>query len=141
MTNYESNCVMSDLIGKTVKALYLSHDQADLFVLHNEGMAAYGCYGDCCSETWIADIVGVSGLLGHTVLEAQDIDLPDIQDERCRQEDDRFYGIKLLTTGGYVDIVYRNSSNGYYGGELLRETASEDLDVLELIEIKEDYSA
>jgi hypothetical protein len=67
--------------------------------------------------------------------------MPDIQDERCRQDDDRFYGIKLLTTGGYVDIVYRNSSNGYYGGELLRDTAPEILDDLDLIEIKEDYSA
>ena len=26
--------------------------------------------------------------------------------------------MKLLTDLGYVDIAYRNSSNGYYGGQI-----------------------
>jgi len=139
---YSSNCVMSDLVGKTVKALYVSDDQSRLVVSHNEGHASYYCFGDCCSETWIADIVGVSSLLGHTVLKAEDIDLPqpDVDDGRSRQEYDSFYGIKLLTSGGYVDIVYRNSSNGYYGGNLERDN-DPVTNLAEMIEITEDYSA
>ena len=139
---YFSNCVMSNLVGKTVKALYVSDNQSRLVVVHNEGQAPYFCDSDCCSETWIADLVGVSSLLGQTVLKAENMDLPrsDVDDGRCRQDYDEFYGIKLLTSGGYVDIIYRNSSNGYYGGSLERDSAPVT-DLAEMIEITEDYSA
>ena len=139
---YFSNCVMSNLVGKTVKALYVSDNQSRLVVVHNEGQAPYFCDSDCCSETWIADIVGVSRLLGHTVLKAEDMNLPqsDVDDGRCRQDSDEFYGLKLLTSGGYVDILYRNSSNGCYGGSLKRDD-HQAINLAEMIVITDDYSA
>jgi len=142
MTQFQSTaCVMDNLIGKTVRKIYVNDDQSRLFVFHDTGFAAYRTDADCCSETWIADLVGVSALLGHTVMEAEEVELPQQDDNRTRQDIDLFYGIKLMTTGGYVDIIYRNSSNGYYGGSLLRDEKAGVPDVAELIEICEDYSA
>lgn len=132
---------MSDLIGKTVREVFVSVDQDRLVVVYDGGVAFYRCWQECCSETWIADLCGVSSLIGHTVLAAEDMDLPNIDDDRSRQVFDQFYGIKLTTTGGYVDIIYRNSSNGYYGGDLARDEQLKDSDELELIAITEDYSA
>jgi hypothetical protein len=30
----------------------------------------------------------------------------------------QFYGVQLVTDKGYFKLEYRNSSNGYYGGNL-----------------------
>lgn len=112
---------MKELIGKTVVGLKVDSDQSHLVFEHPDGSTTiYETYGDCCSETWFADITGVSALLGQEVLTAEEVELPaDIaQDARCRQEEDSFYGVKLTTAKGYIDIVYRNSSNGYYGGSI-----------------------
>ena len=131
-------CVLEDLVGKRVLKLQVSQDQSVLVVTHDQGRSVYQTYADCCSETWIADIVGVDRLLGQTVLQAVDRELEAVNDGRTRQEEDSFYGIQLRTTGGIVDLVYRNSSNGYYGGGLGRGgSESED----KLIDITEDYSA
>lgn len=135
-----NNCVMRDLVGKTVTGLSLSFGESLLVVTHNEGSSVYETWGDCCSETWIADIVGVSNLIGQKVLKAEDVDMPDVEDGRSRQEYDLFFGIKLTTTRGYVDIVYRNSSNGYYGGGLSKGD-HQSVDEAELRAITEDFSA
>lgn len=140
MENFRENrCVMGDLIGKTVAALSINDDQSVLVVTHDQGRCVYTTWADCCSETWIADILGVCNLIGQKVVAAEDVELEDVDDGRTRQEYDQFFGIRLTTTRGYVDIVYRNSSNGYYGGDLFR---GKDSDVSgKLIAIEDDYSA
>ncbi len=108
---------MKELIGKIVLGLRVNAEQSILAFDHPDGsVTAYETEGDCCSETWFADITGVSALIGGRVLEATNIDLPVVEDGRKRQDCDEFYGVKLKTDKGMVDIVYRNSSNGYYGG-------------------------
>lgn len=111
---------MSDfenLIGKTISGLRVNDDQSVLVFDHPDGtFTAFKTYGDCCSETWFADITGVSALLGGEVRTTEDVDVDVIEDGRTRQEYDSFYGVKLTTNKGHADIVYRNSSNGYYGG-------------------------
>jgi hypothetical protein len=110
---------MKELIGKTVTGLRVNKEQSVLVFDHPDGdTTSYVTYGDCCSETWFADIVGVAALLGSLVLGAEYVELPNVDDGRTRQDCDQFYGVKLRTSKGYVDIVYRNSSNGYYGGDI-----------------------
>lgn len=110
---------MNELIGKTLTGLRVNEDQSLLAFDHPDGTStAYETYGDCCSETWFADITGVAALLGGKVLEVESVELPTLEDERTRQEYDQFYGVKLRTDNGMADIVYRNSSNGYYGGDI-----------------------
>lgn len=84
----------------------------------------YICEGDCCSETWFADIIGVQSLLQQEVIDVAEMSTEkslsnyNINDGRGRQEYDEVYGYRLMTRLGTCDFVFRNSSNGYYGGHL-----------------------
>lgn len=132
---------MKKLIGKTITGLFVDEHQINLVFTHpNNEQTRYETYADCCSETWFADITGVSALLGSTVLEVENMDLPETEDGRTRQECDQFYGVKLKTTKGYVDIIYRNSSNGYYGGSIIYESGMLP-EEHQLSAITEDWSA
>ena len=133
---------MKELIGKTVTGLFVDKDQSILVFTHpNDEKTVYETYGDCCSETWFTDITGVAALIDSVVLEAEDVELmPSIEDGRTRQECDSFYGVKLKTTKGYVDIVYRNSSNGHYGG-CINHIVSSYVYMNNFVSITDDWSA
>lgn len=111
---------MKKLIGKKITGLRINEDQSVLAFYTDQGVIAYETRGDCCSETWFADITGVSALLGGTVQTANEVSMDgyNVKDGRTRQEYDEAYGVKLTTDKGYSDIVFRNSSNGYYGGSI-----------------------
>lgn len=109
---------MKELVGKKINGLFVNSDQSLLVFDTDGGDVAYRTWGDCCSETWFADIVGVPALLGGIVASADDVEMADVEDGRTRQEYDHLYGVKIKTDKGYADIVYRNSSNGYYGGSI-----------------------
>ena len=113
---------MEQLIGKKITELRINEDQSVLAFYTDQGVIAYETYGDCCSETWFADITGVSALLGGTVQTADEVSMDgyNVEDGRTRQDFDEAYGVKLTTDKGYCDIVFRNSSNGYYGGSIWR---------------------
>jgi hypothetical protein len=111
---------MKELIGKKITGLRINEDQSVLVFDTDQGAIAYDAFGDCCSETWFADITGVSALLGGIVQTADEVGMEgyNVEDGRTRQEWDEAYGYKLTTDKGYADIVFRNSSNGYYGGSI-----------------------
>lgn len=130
---------MNELVGKSIRSIWISDDQRTLSFETDQGTVTYDAEGDCCSESWFADITGVSALLGGTVTTAQEISMDgyNVNDGRCRQEEDAAYGIKITTNKGYADIVYRNSSNGYYGGWIgLSSFIPKDM-----TEITDDWSA
>lgn len=130
---------MKELIGKIVSGLRINDDQSVLTFDHPDGTnTSYFAEGDCCSETWFADITGISALLGGTVRHVEDVELPSVEDGRTRQKWDEFYGVKLSTDKGFADIVYRNSSNGYYGGHIGLYT---DFIPKDMEEIFDDWSA
>ena len=119
---------MKELIGKTVTKIGVSQDQSVImFVQDDATSTAFQASGDCCSESWFADITfqnhwGTSGL-PLVVNEVSEIEVPDFvlkmieKDGRTRQDYDQVYGYKLVTNKGTCEIIYRNSSNGYYGGD------------------------
>ena len=111
---------MNELVGKKIICLRINEDQSVLAFETDMGVVAYYAYGDCCSESWFADIAGVSALIGGIVNSVEEVGMNEynINDGRCRQEEDSAYGYKITTDKGYADIVFRNSSNGYYGGYL-----------------------
>lgn len=109
---------MKELIGLKINKILVEPKEARLVFITDKRNIGYSTYGDCCSETWFADIIGVENILSGTVLKIENIDLPTIEDGRSRQEHDQFMGIKITTDKGICDIIYRNSSNGYYGGNL-----------------------
>jgi hypothetical protein len=136
---------MKELINKTISKILVNDDQSILIFETNEGDVIYETDADCCSETWFADITGVDALIGTTVTESEEVKMSEVKDGRTRQEYDSFYGIKLKTDKGYASIVYRNSSNGYYGGDIkFRDNKRESIFVnkpVQLTEITSDWSA
>lgn len=114
---------MKELIGKTITGLSVEKEaQGFLRFDTTEGPVTYITSGDCCSETWFADITGVFALIGGKVMKVEEINMNsfkyNLDDGRCRQDCDQAYGYKIVTTKGMADIIFRNSSNGYYGGEI-----------------------
>ena len=113
---------MRELLGRTVRGLYIDDDESYLLFDTPSGTVAYRTFADCCSDTWFADILGVRGLLGRRVSRVVQLDLSSLTaaegDGRTRQEVDEVYGWRLCTDVGTCEIIFRNSSNGYYGGNL-----------------------
>jgi len=131
---------MKELIGKTIESLAVSPRGDYLLFRTTTRDVGYVTSGDCCSETWFADILGVEALLGERVTQVEEVNLPDYNadDGRCRQDVDSVYCYKITTGKGRTDVIFRNSSNGYYGGEieLTKEKEPEGM-----IEITKDWSS
>lgn len=112
---------MEELIGLVVRALYVAAGEGTLYFVTDNGVIAYEAEGDCGSESWFADVTGVSAILGKRVQSVARGELPDGYDassDRTRQLHDECYGYTITTAAGRASIVFRNSSNGYYGGSL-----------------------
>lgn len=114
---------LPSLLGHTLQSLEVGDDTAwegfesALRVTTTGGnVLGIRTCADCCSETWFADITGAASAYGGVITGARLLDLPEPNDNRTRQEFDEQYGLEIQTTKGIVSIVYRNSSNGYYGG-------------------------
>lgn len=109
---------MQEIVGRKINGILVNEDQSVLVFDTDAGDIIYKTAEDSVSETWFADLTGVSSLLGATVREAVSVDLEAIDDGRTRQEEDLFYGVKITTDKGYASLVYRNSSNGCYDGNV-----------------------
>ena len=110
---------VDQLIGKTFEGLWVSNDGETTLRIDYDGISVYlYTEGDCCSESWWADILGAQSCLGGEITGFRELDMPNPDDGlgRSRQEYDIVYGFALDTTKGTVTLAFRNSSNGYYGG-------------------------
>lgn len=109
---------ISAIEGLTPTKAFVSNGE-DVLVLicaPNSKRVTIALAGDCCSESWWADITGFDALRGHMVTKAEEVVMPAPEDGRSRQDEDEAYSVVLTTTGGRCEMVFRNSSNGYYGG-------------------------
>lgn len=110
------------LVGKTIIGIDLSDDrQAIRFRLADGDPIVARCDGDCCSHTWIEDVLTPESALGE-VINAEDVDLPEHLRQKTKtdnyEEEMAYYGFVIDTAKGRCVLAYRNSSNGYYGGSL-----------------------
>lgn len=131
---------MYEVTGRKIDRLFISNDQSLLEIHTGDGPLYYEAEGDCCSESWFADIIGVNALLGGTCRLVEEIEIHNynLNDGRCRQEEDQVYGYRITTDKGRASVIFRNSSNGYYGGCLILRT---DPHTLPMTEITDDWSA
>ena len=106
------------LIGKTITGFELTNDRKAMrfLVVDGEPIVAM-CDADCCSETWVEHISLPARGFPALVMEAGDIEMPDLGDMPDRDVV-AYYGFHLKTAKGDMVIDYRNDSNGYYGGDL-----------------------
>jgi hypothetical protein len=112
----DCEAIRSALLGRRVAALYVCPGESELWLEFEDGRAGLSTVGECCSESWFADITGVEALLGSTIRSVEFTELGDATDARTRQESDAAYSIEIKSDGGTTSIIFRNSSNGYYGG-------------------------
>ena len=123
---------MKELVGKTIRGVEVNDDETLLRFQCDGGPVTFEVDGDCCSSSWFADLIGYEALIGRAVAEVREVELaegksppndvptsgPLIAAGRSRQEEDALYGYVITTDRGRCTIAFRNSSNGYYGGEL-----------------------
>ena len=112
-----------NLIGKTITKIQMTADRIAIrFILDNGDVIGAVCDADCCSNTWIEDIIAPEFALGSPVLRTGDIDLPEEFRTPSKtgnyEEEMQYYGFFIETAIGRCTLAYRNSSNGYYGGWL-----------------------
>jgi hypothetical protein len=109
-------------IGRQVMRVRLSSERdAIVLDLDNGDTLGAAVEADCCSQTEICHLSGVSVLLRYPITGFSDDDLPNPADRpeaEWPQEAERLYGLTVKTAGGVFTIDYRNYSNGYYGGSL-----------------------
>lgn len=106
------------LIGKTINAMKIAEDKKAILFETTEGNLVARADGDCCSSTWIENIeLPVNGFPAK-VISVEDLDLPNKKTKNEDYDVIAFYGCKITTDKGDIVIDYRNSSNGYYGGNL-----------------------
>ena len=132
---------LAPLVGAKLTGASIDDDAQHWLVLHTDaGDMALEAEGDCCSESWFYEITGLADLFGHAITGGETTPGVDATDDITRQEYDQIYSLTLEAAGaGRADIVFRNSSNGYYGGWLNVHNAAPD-DV-RLVPITGDYKA
>jgi hypothetical protein len=104
------------LVGKTI--LGIDSDKEYIIFKTDVGDIKYEAYGDCCSYTWIEHLECPDLGSGAEVLGIEDLNLGS--EEQHEYDVVQFYQSLVKTNKGTISIEYRNSSNGYYGGELQR---------------------
>lgn len=115
---------MQELVGRTIDSLSISDDETVLVFDTDMGPIVFGTDGDCCSRSWFNDVLGVNSLMGAKVTEVEEVPMAYLKGKELEKYDRyeviKVYGYKLKTTHGYADLIFRNSSNGYYGGTVYR---------------------
>jgi hypothetical protein len=107
------------LENKTITSVDLAEDKHAIRfnILEGESIVAK-TDGDCCSYTWIEHVELPAKGFPAKVLSVEALDLPGSVDNSEDYECLQVYGLKIITESGDFVIDYRNSSNGYYGGNL-----------------------
>ena len=103
---------------KIILDIKIADDKLALKFITNEGEIIARCYGECCSSTWIENVELPAGGFPARVFKVDKLDLNKTDERNDEHECISFYGFKITTNKGDIIIDYRNSSNGYYGGDL-----------------------
>lgn len=125
---------MKNLIGKHIKSIWIDAPKCERMVFEcTEGRYAFEAYGDCCSTSWFHEVIGWDKDVWNArypveVLAVTEITMGEIPSYGNHEVLEK-YRITLETTYGGIDIIYRNDSNGYYGGDCVGsdETSLEGL--------------
>lgn len=118
---------MKELIGSTIKAIYVdTQNQECLSFETDKGVFNYYVWGDCCSNSYFSDVVNVDFMLsGKKVLDVEEMQLQQGEFRPMKNDSDEcisLYGYRLTIGDDEDDILgcgivmFRNASNGYYGG-------------------------
>ena len=116
---YTGRLELADLVGKHVLGVQMNTGKDVVRFITTTGVLDYECYGDCCSESWVNHVNDIGNLIDATVTLVEEFDFHSmlgIEPEPTRQDSDEVLFHKVHTNKGTCLIEFRNSSNGYYGG-------------------------
>ena len=108
--------------GEEISNILVSPGEGNLCIQTKSRLnVTFVAEGEGCSETWFAELIGVTNVLGHICLGITDVKtdnrFPNPEDGNTRQDSDLVYGFNIITENGDCLVVFRNSSIGYYYGE------------------------
>jgi hypothetical protein len=135
---------LEELIGATVSEVWMEMGEGSIIFKTDKGVYRYPVEGDCCSQSWFSDIYGLVPLFESPVVAIVELGMEwySIDDDRCRHTDDVAYGYQIRTEySGTTTIVFRNSSNGYYGGNLAQVEILHEVPTEGYTQIKDDWKA
>lgn len=106
-----------DLLGK--KLVRLEQRGSEGFSLHfaDGTEARFDVFGDCCSSSWIEHLETPVDLEGATLMA---VSSAWMDTKENAYDVVKSYETTFVTDRGAISVEYRNSSNGYYGGNLVR---------------------
>jgi hypothetical protein len=125
--------VLNRLIGTTIYAILMnSKDPNEQYAAEHtilifdtdKGTFAFETTGDCCSCSYFQEILNPEQILNKTITEVSTMELdkenPARYEDKIDEQGDltQFYGYKIRVEDGFCDLIFRNESNGYYGGDL-----------------------
>lgn len=115
-------CDMKDLTARVIKEIWI-HEENDIvaFITTKDGTEEtlyYVCEGECCSHSYIQHWEGIDSLIGATIKKVDVIEMDEVKDSN--DERTLVYGVKFVTNKGRSTLEFRNTSNGYYGGNMVR---------------------
>lgn len=123
MSFYDIEEMEKIFVGRKVRRVGLNLGK-DLLVLelYDSSPVLLSAYGDCCSLSWFEHINGTIFLEGAVIQSVEGVYMshkdagPDQDKDECNYI--KVYGYKIRTDKGIFEIEMRNSSNGYYGGNI-----------------------
>jgi len=105
--------------GKPLASVKLNEDSSEITFAFQDGSSArFGVEGDCCSRSWIEHLTVPDDIAGAELVSVEDARIDRI--EKSEFEYLQVYKTHFKTAKGDIILEYRNSSNGYYGGYLVR---------------------
>lgn len=139
---------MKELINHKILDIYISSHYVLKFLVEDEiAFKKELCYtfnGDCCSECWISEIIGYSNIKNRhqepkKVIDVIKLDL-GITNLLTKQETDDVYAYTItFEDNSHLLVLFRNSSNGYYGGWCSLESDLSYYKDLNFIKLTDDY--
>lgn len=116
-----------ELIGQTVKKVYVFNNEIMTFDLENGKKYSFYHSQDCCESVYIEDIVGfLSDLEGSPLLVAEEISSEDEGPSYETSEEYEWTFYKFSTIKGSVTVRWYGTSNGYYSmGVSFKEITNE----------------
>jgi|SRR4030095_5640753 len=105
------------LNGERIKQINIQDDYR-LYITTDKGVHSFSVSGDCCSHSYFYEISNIHQMVTWVVKDIEEITMPEVPEDQQQDESTIAYGYKIHTEGGYGLIVFRNDSNGYYGGRL-----------------------
>ena len=105
------------LKGQIVVAVEIGDRDLYLRITTNDAMYVWEAVGDCCSSSYFNEFIGLGTLTYEPVVSVRAIPMAE-SDEEANGNYTQLYGYQFLTRLGTSLLVFRNESNGYYGGWL-----------------------